>query len=108
MIYMNKKKIVITLLLFSLIAIVTVFAVSGVTIRKTDTSLTVTRDKGVNGKITGSICIQLDKPGTTWTTEDWWDFEIPARENSAKYNARSGQRIVSYSDTSCIVTPSDY
>ena len=104
---MNKRMIAIALMLLALIAVGTVFAATGVSISRTDTTLTVSRAYGVRGRLTGDVCIQLGRRNSTWKGEDWYSYEIKANQNQAypPYRTNGDTIILNYSDATCTITP---
>ena len=99
---MNKKTIVIALALVALIAVGTAFAAIGVSISRTETTLTVRRD-GLQGELRGDVCIQLGRRGSNWRGEYWFNYVIPASGSQDVYRTFGDTIILSYSDVSCEV-----
>jgi len=102
---MNKRMIAIALVLLMLIAVGAVFAATGISISRTDTTLTVSRASGVKGVLTGDVCIQLGRRGSAWKGEDWFSYKMDANQNSAVYRTNGDTIILSYSDSTCTITP---
>jgi hypothetical protein len=103
---MSKLKMVILLVFVALFVVVTVSATNGVSIRRNDTTLTVTLDKDYKSA-SGDICIYLEKPGTDplYKTTDWFSFALNRNKRTDTYTARNGLIITSYNDSACNAIP---
>jgi len=97
---MKKRAVVIALVLLTLIAVGTLYAATGVSISRTNTSLTV---KNVTDKtVTGDVCIKLGRTGSNWKGEDWFHFTLGPYKSDT-YRTNGDTIITSYSDLVCEV-----